>query len=114
MKICKDHWSDMRQAVTDRGLEHLVAKSGEAAFENVKRELAGQADKSNFDPLMASQWAIFNAFLRDAGVAGIAFDGCPLCEVDKQQAGLAEDWIEGSADDQLAHAQRLGLAPKAA
>jgi hypothetical protein len=108
--MCADHWAALRKAIDDRGLTPLVARSGEEAMASTVRQLEGQDTKADFDPLMNANWAIFGAFLHDTGIAGLSFEGCPLCEVQKG-SGLAEDWINGAADDQLTAARDLGLVP---
>ena len=112
MRMCESHWAALRQAIEDRGLAHLVEQSAEAAAAVLKRQLEGDMRVSDFDPLMAAWWSISETFLKGAGLAGLG-DCCPLCEVDKQQRGLAADWIDGSTDDQLATARDLGLVPLA-
>lgn len=54
MQFCRAHWDMLRAAIEARGLSGLVAKDGRAACENMKAELQGRADKSNFDPLMGA------------------------------------------------------------
>ncbi len=110
MQICKSHWDALRQAIADRGLSHLVAKSGEEAVAAIARQVEGQSTKADFDPLMNANFAIFSAFLQDAGINALRFDGCPLCEVAKSPTPkLDEEWIKGASDDQLAAARSLGL-----
>ena len=46
MKICKDHWQSMRDAIEARGMFGLVQKSGEAALENEMKALEGPARRS--------------------------------------------------------------------
>lgn len=113
MQICKDHWRDVREAITERGLDGLVSKDGKAAFDAMERQLRGQDDKRDFDPLMNANWAICSAYLRDVGLAGMVGDKCPLCEVEKSKPGLAANWIAGCATDQLEQARELGLVPVA-
>ena len=111
MRMCMDHWNALRKAIDDRGLYGLVAKSGEAAIASIVRHVEKTADqKADFDPLMNANFAIYAAFLEDAGPAGLCFDGCPLCEVAKSpKEKLDEEWINGVSDDQLATARALGL-----
>ncbi len=110
MRICTDHWAKLRKAIDDRGLSHLVAKTGEEAHAAIIEQLQGAENKAAFDPLMNANFAIWSAFLEDAGLAGLAFEGCPLCEVAKSDhPHLDDEWIRGSTNDQLEHARSLGL-----
>lgn len=112
MQMCQAHWDALRKAIDDRGLTPLVAKSGEAAMESIKREIEGESDKSDFDPLMGAHWAISGQYLKDVGLAGMSGDKCPLCEVEKSGAGRAQNWIDGASEDQLACARHFGLVPQ--
>lgn len=59
MNICQDHWDRLREAIKDRGLDHLVAPDGEIAVAQVKAELeAGEQTPTSYDPLMGAYWAI--------------------------------------------------------
>lgn len=111
MKICQEHWEKLRAAVKNKGLEHLVHKTGESAFESVVENLQGSGDeKKNFDPLMGANFAIWGQYVNDVGLAAFSNpDICPLCEVEKSKPGLAENWIDGSTEDQLNQARKLGL-----
>lgn len=113
MQICQTHWDELRAAIKSRGLDHLVARSGAEAVASLKRQVEGEADpQEDFDPLMGANFAIWRAFLRDGGIAALTYPGCCLCRVNEQEEGLATDWIEGAALDQLAHARALGLVPE--
>lgn len=110
MQMCQAHWDRLREAVKDCGLEAFVAKNGEDALERVVSSLHDHAlGASNFDPLMGANFAIWSAFLQDVGIAGLAYDGCPLCAVKEQDPELDAEWIRGSVADQLAYARRLEL-----
>ncbi len=101
MRICQPHWKDLKQAIADRGLYKFVAGSGEEVVE--KMEAGG------FDPLMHANIAITAAAVKDAGPEILVGDKCPLCEVENQTAGLAANWINGAADDELIEARKRGL-----
>ena len=110
MKFCMPHWEGLKTAIRSRGLFDLVSNSQEEAIGKLKDELqTGEAGARNFDPLLSAHNAIVGAALKDAGLAIFIGDRCPLCECDKQQAGLALNWINGSADDALATARQFGL-----
>ena len=109
MRICKSHWDKLRVAIRERGLEHLVAKSGQDAFENIKSELSGT--KPDYDPLMDCNNMIWSRGLECGGLRMLAGDLCPICEAVAN--GETESfWIDGPADSALQHCQKLGLVPK--
>jgi hypothetical protein len=110
MRMCAEHWADLRSAIDERGLPGLVHQSGEAAF-SIKLQLRSESGKPDFDPLLNANFAIYATFLQEAGLSGLIGSVCPLCEVERGQAGLAANWINGAADDQLQRARQLGLAP---
>lgn len=116
MRMCKQHWDELRAAIDARGLGGLVARSGEAAFEALRNQLEGDAQKADYDPLMAANFAIWGNAL-NAGGLYLMFqqDGkelCPLCELAKH-GGKPANWVAGAADEQLHEARRLGLVAAA-
>lgn len=129
MKICKDHWQMMRDAVEERGLSNLVAKSGEAAIDNEVRQLeehqqTGEVSeetlKETFDPLISMNWHWCNNALRNGGlyIMGQNEDGvndghyCPICEYVKHVEGFeAKSEIESVADQMRAYCVEQKLVP---
>lgn len=109
MRMCMPHWEQLRQGVKDRGMMHLVLKSGEEAVKNMKAEIEGAPAK--FDPLMAANWAIFSQALNFGGLDMMVGEHCPLCEADAH-GGHAQEWIDGCLDAQLEYAIELGLVKK--
>lgn len=118
MKICADHWQMMRDAIDQRGMTGLVAKSGEAAVEDQVRQLeeaqatGSVSDKTiseTFDPLMSMHWHFMNEALRCGGLylMGQTEDGsndghyCPVCEFKKNQEGFVAEEAIGSVADQM-------------
>lgn len=96
MKICEHHWSLLRQKISDKGLDHLVASDGRVALAQSKDQIeTKEVTRDNFDPLMQAHWAIVgNAMdtLERAGINPIYLFGdtskapegrndCPLCEL---------------------------------
>ncbi len=72
MKFCESHWKELKQHIDDRGLMHLVAKSGEKAVDKMQRELAERTTtKESFDPLMSAHWAIVNNASSMVAAAGM-------------------------------------------
>lgn len=108
MKICQDHWQLMRDAIEERDMTVLVAKSGEAAFENEVRQLeeasitgtvSEQTILETFDPLMSMNWHWMNNALRCGGLYLMTGDHCPVCEFVKNQEGFdAKTEINAVAD----------------
>lgn len=126
MRMCNDHWAAMRQAVEDRGMTHLVARSGEDAMASIVDQLQGGT--GTWDPLMAMNNNFFSAALEYGGLGMLTqppeghghMDGgerawCPLCEAKIRGDGPDTDkvWIAECADAMLAHARDKGLVPVA-
>ncbi len=112
MKFCMPHWEALKKAVDDKGMTHLIHASGEAAIEACVRQVEGTDTAKDFDPLLNATWAIYGQFLHNVGLAGMVGEICPLCDVEKSKPGRAQNWIDGSTNDQLEHARQLGLMPK--
>lgn len=122
MKFCMDHWNELRGAIRDRGLESLVATSGQQAAAQTVAQLEGDKSAKTFDPLMAAHWAIVN---RAMGMVGLAImapnddgtDRCPLCFlVSTCECGLGDAchfklWIPSVADYVRGEAIKLGAMP---
>lgn len=118
MKFCQPHWDELRAALDERGLSHLIAKDGKQAVKNLAAELTEGRSVENYDPLMAAHNAILNNVM---GVVGIEVmypnedgsDRCPLCFLTTEhKAGCKDptceidsydDWIDRAADDQLSY-----------
>ena len=113
MKMCPAHWGKLRTAINERGIGHLVRRSGPEAVQSLTALSCG--DRGAFDPLVAAFLAITIAAFEAGGVEMLKPhpDGsarCPVCEA--QANGIPEDdWINGPADDALAWARGLGLTP---
>lgn len=117
MQFCPVHWLQLRAAIEDRGMSHLVATSGEEASAAAQRHLDGTAHElDDFDPLMNAHWAIINNALQNGGTY-LMFpddegnDRCPLCELDKHYPGedAVATWVGYATDEQLNRARELGL-----
>lgn len=55
MKMCQNHWDTLRDEITRRGLNDLVASSGEEVMTRLKNESDTQISTiENFDPLMCA------------------------------------------------------------
>lgn len=104
MKICSEHWTELRKALADRGIERLVSQSTEELQERLRNPIP-----ANFDPLFAANLAITTQFVENAGIAAMHFNGCPVCEAIKHDA---PDWIDGVADEMRDYAKEHGLLAK--
>lgn len=109
----------MCDAVKERGMWNLVAKSGDDATERMVSELAGNEDPSLWDPLMAMNWNFFHAALEYGGfgVMETKEDGshyCPLCLAKEhgEEPETDREWISGCADSMLSYAREAGLVPR--
>lgn len=72
MKFCTNHWTALRNAIKVRGMSEFVALNTEQVVEQAKEELAGlPKTRKNFDPLMASHWAIANNAMSHLGSRGM-------------------------------------------
>lgn len=110
MKMCQPHWDALRKAIEDRGLYHLVAKDGKTAIDNLKAELEGRGDKSNYDPLMTANLMICDTALQMGGLYLLNGEHCPLCEAAKHLgANAPEVWINGCTDSILEYCQKHGI-----
>lgn len=123
MKFCMKHWDELRQAMKDRGMWHLVASSGEKAAEQLENQLETGTRAHNFDPLMAAHNSIVEHSIEAAGLAIMVNneDGserCPLCYV-QDNCGCKKlechflNWVPEVADVMKDEAIRLGLMPAA-
>lgn len=67
MRFCDDHWERLRQAISDRGLDHLVAPDAETAVAQAVQELEQGQSPVTYDPLMAAMWGISSNVMRTLG-----------------------------------------------
>jgi hypothetical protein len=101
MKFCQPHWEALRKAVADRGMDHLVAKSGQEAAERTKSEIEDGPQPANFDPLMRLHWMISGRVLEGFGLYLMLGDYCPMCEAGKHCEKCREEvetWPDSAAD----------------
>jgi len=124
MQFCTKHWSGLKDAIRERGLQQLVASSSEEGFAKQVEQLeSSTVTRTTFDPLMGAHYAILGRALEVAGLSLMlqnedGSDRCPLCylqaEHDKhcttEGCGHSfEPWIGYAADDMRKEAVRLGL-----
>lgn len=69
MKFCQPHWDKLKAAIAERGLSHLIAKSGQEAMAREIRALENkQEGPRDYDPLMSAHWQIAENALRCGGL----------------------------------------------
>lgn len=112
MKMCIPHWEELKKAVEDRRMGHLISKSGEELFEGIKEQIDGNPT-APYDPLMDACMMIYSAGLEAGGLylMGAKEDGteyCPLCEL-KEHGGDPQEWINGCTDAILKQCKEKGL-----
>jgi hypothetical protein len=112
MRLCERHRRHLERGLALRGLSHLRKDDARRALFNALLE---SDDAAAFDPLVGAVFAIVARALHDGGFHLLGSDGggaeyCPLCEAERlRDLSLAENWLDGACDDQLAKARRLGL-----
>lgn len=114
-KWCQHHWDQVRTAIDQKGLGHLVLKGGARAAGQVVAELEQKnIDAAGFDPLLRA-WSMINCRALENGLGLV---GCPLCLVQKhhdecQQPSchkpLPQEWIDGCTDSLREYAIELKL-----
>jgi len=120
MRICSDHWSQLRAAIEVRGLSKYVSKDGVAAAKTLTAAFTDGENKDAFDPLIQANFAIWGNALEAFGPDIMHEDApCPLCALDNH-ATICKDegcpretgmnWINFAADAQLQNAKEMGLA----
>lgn len=119
MNLCEKHWEELKQAIKDRGLYHLVAKSPEEATQNAVDSLEGK--EPPFDPLMSASNMIFSHALDAVGFdvmrpeEGADKPPCPICHMLKVcSCGRGDgcdinNWIKYAADGALQYAREKQL-----
>ena len=110
MQFCMMHWEQLRAAITERGLDHLIASDGKELVERMEREIDNKQNKQDFDPFMSAHNMILSNALHAFGFY-IMGDCCPLCELDKEewQENSSAIWIRSAADSVLSYATEQKL-----
>src|SRR5690348_12627614 len=110
MRICREHWKMMRDAVETRGLSGLVAKDGKQAVDDMVSELRGEPDAKHerFDPLMSMNWHWSGVAMEAGGLAIMgkgpdSNDGhfCPICELAAHYSDFKPEVSIGNVADQM-------------
>jgi hypothetical protein len=95
MIFCDRHWSDLKEALEERRLSHLVSKTAqEAAFR------CNKGGPNNYDPLVRANLMIVQELVKHTGPAILQTKFCPLCEATRRSKdeALPERWIKGCTD----------------
>lgn len=98
MKICEDHWLQMRAAVDARGLTPFVAKDGPTAVAQMLKDLEhGESRRDTFDPLMSVHWACVNnaMIIMDGMAPGLSLYQIQSGPEDPVDASLAGEKFAG-------------------
>lgn len=99
MKICQDHWHELRNAIRQRGLWGLVAPSGYLTREITAKEFETKPAEATLDPLWAASLMVSQQALMACGSHLLGRNDCPLCEVEKNLGRhLSLEWIDTDAD----------------
>lgn len=112
MQICTDHWAELKQALEDRGLGHLISNDTEAAVNNLVEAIEG--GEAPHEPLMSAMMMLIINALQSGGLYLMGTDEngndyCPVCEA---ALNGHNDWIAAAADGQLETCRERGLVPK--
>jgi hypothetical protein len=116
LRICKDHWTRLREAIEYRGMKSLISKDGNSMktrLKDIKSTLKNPTAEC-FDPFAIATIQISMAFIANVDDEDFP-EGqfCPLCEVKAhgQIPDADDDWINGCCDEQLDTARKLNLVP---
>jgi hypothetical protein len=69
MRICNPHWQTLKQALVERGLDHLGVKTGEEVVAQAVNEIEGRGAENEYNPLMSCNYMIWENALRVGGLA---------------------------------------------
>lgn len=112
MKMCAPHWDELRRAIDDAGMGHLVNKSGEELFDrSIQPELEGEPAK--FDPLFSAAMAIYSNAIQAGGLYLMTAkeDGTEYCPVCEAFAHGQKNWIAQATNACKEHCIEDGLIP---
>ena len=101
MQMCQAHWDEIRKAVADRGMDHLVSKSGKEVADKMLRATDTHSQtKENYDPLMDIHNNLVCAAMKAVGLSILSDEGCPLCTCNilSGKETLATEWINSCSD----------------
>lgn len=119
MKYCDKHWEKTRDAIKERGLWHLVGRSGEEAVDRLIAEAQGTATDATFDPLLAVCNMVYGKAVELGGLWMLTGeDKCPVCtamlpqcRAENTPEEMERFWIDGPCDSILTYCTEKGLVP---
>jgi hypothetical protein len=110
IKMCMDHWNELKTAIKAAGMWDMVASDGSEAV-NKFVESVDKPTIENFDPLITAHNLILQQALRVCGGAILESDDggtCPLCAAaDEVHKMLPANWISGAIGDCIARGEML-------
>lgn len=123
MKTCQEHWGMLKKQLNEAGLMKFVANDGVQAADRIRNQIQGDSSNENYDPLMASYFAILSNLIESFGVNAFADDAppCLLCYMNecakngcgnpecKEHHHSGDEWIALAVRDQISEAQKRGL-----
>ena len=124
MNVCQKHWNVLREAVKVRGMDHLVAKSGQEAAQAMVDELNGTKTLDQWDPLMAMHFNLGGKIMERVGLAALqpgfcygcaiqdsydSFDNHPELGPRPPEALDFQGWVDSCADAMLKYAREKKL-----
>ena len=121
MKYCHPHWDELRQAILDAGLGHLIAANGREALARTVAELKGKATVADFDPLMVAHNMVMERATQYFGLALFTpnEDGsekCPVCLLltvpdtqGRDRAALEQHYSGDLADFMYEECKKMGI-----
>ncbi len=96
MRMCPNHWNDLKTAIDIRGMTHLI-KTSTNTIERLKDQQMGVETKDTYDPLMSACMMIYNKALECGGLYLLSGEYCPLCELNLH-GGTSIVWIDGATN----------------
>lgn len=80
MTFCNEHWTELRDAISAEGLDHLVSANPEVAVIRTIAEAENKVvDLDMFDPLMFAMWNLLSNGTRIINRPLLLMEGCPIC-----------------------------------
>ena len=102
MKICQDHWHELKNSIRQRGMWKFVPADVSPKSNRARQELETETATSTFDPLTMASMMISQQALMAFGAYLETRNYCPLCEVEQNLGkGISIEWIDVNADTLL-------------
>ena len=102
MKLCQDHWHELKNAIRQRGMWKFVPPDGPLKANRATHYLDARTAPLRFDPLTMASMLISHQALTAFGDYLKTRNYCPLCEVEQNLGtGISMEWIDVNADTLL-------------